>query len=389
MLSFYFSPDVGPGPLRAAALTHALLAAEAGDVSVDVLTTMPNRYRSMKIPAEAIESEDRLSIRRFAIPTHRSGMLDQSRAFQSYARQVLRFIRRGRWDVVVATSSRLMTAALGVWVGRAVEAKTYLDIRDLFTDTMNDVIRTRMLRSGLPAIKALEKWTLRSADRINVVSAGFTPHIQAVAQREDLRTYTNGIDKEFLNLNFLKSARSAGEPLRIVYGGNIGEGQGLESILPPAARRLGNEVSIQCFGDGGRRRVLERELYASGVNSVEVLDPVPRDMLLDNYRKADVLFLHLNDYAAFRKVLPSKLFEYAATGKRILAGVGGYAAEFLEEEVSGVELFAPCDVEGMIEALERLRDWPESIDRTEFCRKYDRETIMRDMASDIIALGSE
>jgi len=30
---------------------------------------------------------------------------------------------------------------------------------------------------------------------------------------------------------------------------------------------------------------------------------------------ADVLFLHLNAYKAFEKVLPSKIFEYAATGR--------------------------------------------------------------------------
>ena len=46
----------------------------------------------------------------------------------------------------------------------------------------------------------------------------------------------------------------------------------------------------------------------------------------------DVLFLHLNDYSAFRKVIPSKIFEYAATGKPIVAGVSGYAAEFLRHE---------------------------------------------------------
>ena len=61
---------------------------------------------------------------------------------------------------------------------------------------------------------------------------------------------------------------------------------------------------------------------------MQIIDPVSRSDLFDEYKNADVLFLHLNDYAAFRKVLPSKIFEYAATGKPILAGVAGYMQNF-------------------------------------------------------------
>ncbi len=45
---------------------------------------------------------------------------------------------------------------------------------------------------------------------------------------------------------------------------------------------------------------------------------------------SDILFVHLNDLEAFHKVLPSKLFEYAATAEArglrcIIAGAGGAA----------------------------------------------------------------
>ena len=61
--------------------------------------------------------------------------------------------------------------------------------------------------------------------------------------------------------------------------------------------------------------------------------------MINEYQKANILFLHLNDLNSFHKVLPSKIFEYAATGKPILAGVKGYAAKFLREQVKGVEIF--------------------------------------------------
>ena len=76
------------------------------------------------------------------------------------------------------------------------------------------------------------------------------------------------------------------------------------------------------------------------VDNVEICDPVNRDSLLIEYSNTDILFLCLNDKAAFLKVLPSKLFEYAATGKPILAGVSGYAAKFIDENIVGCEVFS-------------------------------------------------
>ena len=86
-------------------------------------------------------------------------------------------------------------------------------------------------------------------------------------------------------------------------------------------------------------------------------------ILLEHYRKADILFLHLNNFRAFEKVLPSKIFEYAATGKPILAGVSGYASKFLREQIVGVQVFNPCDIVGMTAGLNKLLSGPKFFDR--------------------------
>ena len=120
--------------------------------------------------------------------------------------------------------------------------------------------------------------------------------------------------------------------------------------------------------------------------NVEFLNPVLRDDLMDEYQNADILFLHLNDYKAFQKVLPSKIFEYAATGKPILAGVSGYAAEFLKNEVKGVEIFNPCDVMSMKLGLQKLLKGPKIIDRSNFLFCYNRKKIMKKLAIDVFSL---
>lgn len=57
ILSNYFTPDFSAGSFRMQALVEALELHRAEGLEVDLITTLPNRYASMK--AEALEHEDR------------------------------------------------------------------------------------------------------------------------------------------------------------------------------------------------------------------------------------------------------------------------------------------------------------------------------------------
>ena len=109
-----------------------------------------------------------------------------------------------------------------------------------------------------------------------------------------------------------------------------------------------------------------------------------REELIRRYCEADVLFLHLNKHKAFEKVLPSKIFEYAALGKPILAGVAGYPAEFLAKQVENAGVFKPGDAEAAIESFKALK--LETTQRTDFIRRYSRRAISKRIAEDVFAL---
>ena len=384
LLSFYYPPDIGPAPLRAKSLLDALMDVSDTKLEVVVLTTLPNRYHTHEASAPEFEQNGSVSVRRFTLPQHHSGMVDQARAFVTYARSVLGFAKDQQWDVVIATSSRLMTAVLGAWVSRKTKSKLYLDIRDLFTDTMEDVLTKNPLRILMPAFRLLERWTFRSAHQMNVVSAAFLPHVAEVAPAQKPTVFTNGIDEIFVDTDF--SSQEKKDHSLVLYAGNMGQGQGLHHVIPGAASALKEEkIFFRLLGDGGERKTLQYSITNMNLANVEILDPVPRTKLIEQYKMADVLFLHLNDFKAFHKVLPSKIFEYAATGKPILAGVGGYAAKFLREQVPGVEVFNPCDIEAMNVGLQKLLNGPRMIKRSDFCSRYFRKNIMWNMAQDIRA----
>jgi glycosyltransferase involved in cell wall biosynthesis len=311
-------------------------------------------------------------------------MLDQPRAFGRFALSALQYVTGKEYDLVYATSSRLMTAALGALIAKRTGAPLYLDIRDIFVDTLTQVLPGKAAITLKPFFSILERWTIGRAKRVNLVSMGFEPYFRNRYPRQSFAFFTNGVDDEFIPSSSRSETAQAetNGRLRIVYAGNMGEGQGLHTIVPAIAKRLGDRAEFRLIGDGGRRLHLERALARAGVKHVQVLPPVSRTSLISEYLAADVLFLHLNDYEAFKKVLPSKIFEYAASGKPIWAGVSGYAADFLRTEVTNAQIFPPCDVEQALRVFDQLEFRDEG--RAEFVSKFSRKTIMRAMAADIL-----
>lgn len=382
LLSYYFTPDLGAGSFRAKALADTLVAIPG--VQLDVITTEPNRYHSHKPDPGALDSTA-YSVHRVVLPEATPGFRGQVRGFSKFALGAKGMVPGKHYDVVVATSSRLMTACLGAWLARQYRAPLYLDIRDIFVETIDDVFPSWWLAPARWIFDRLERWPMRAACRTNLVSEGFLPYFRDRYGDQDYRFFTNGVDEEFIHLegglDTQLPCQRTGDVPHIVYAGNIGDGQGLDTILPAVACRLAGRAKFTVIGDGGKQAELRRQCQDVGA-SVEFLAPLPRTQLIDIYRNADVLFLHLNDLPAFRRVLPSKLFEYAAMGKPILAGVSGYAAEFVRENVKGTALFEPCDVEGAVGAFDCL---PLQVhDRGEFVTRFSRKKIMERLAADII-----
>lgn len=385
-LTFYFQPDLCAGSFRNSPLAIELARlAKERDILVEVYTTMPNRYSTFESSAPELEQLGNLIIHRIGLPPHQSGMLDQVFSFRRFYLEVLRLNKHKKADLVFASSSRLFTAFLGYKLSKAKETPLYLDIRDIFVDTMNDVFKSKILKLGiLPILKLIEYRTFSHAHHINLISGGFRQYFSQF-KTGNFTFFTNGIDDEFLtSSNTIGFVHGAKKRKTIVYAGNIGEGQGLHKIIPGVAMQLKDDFQFLVIGDGGVRKLLQEEILKFNLDNVEIKNPVNRLELQGIYAESDYLFIHLNDYPAFRKVLPSKLFELATYNKPIIAGVAGFAAEFIKNEVSDSFVFDPCNVEQLVAFLSS--DKPsESIDRKEFKLKYKRGNINCLMAESILS----
>lgn len=384
-LTFYFKPDLCAGSFRNSPLAFELSEqAKDKNVIIDIYTTLPNRYISFSQDAPEFEEFNNIRIHRIAIPSHKSGMIDQIYSFVKYYTTVINLNKGKKADLVFASSSRLFTAYLGYKLAKKYKSILYLDIRDIFVDTMNDVFKLKILKVIiLPILKLIEIKTFRYAKHINLISGGFKEYFNKF-KNATFTFFSNGIDIEFLsdiNQNLDKSDSTTKKT--IVYAGNIGEGQGLHKIIPRTAKLIGNNFEFIIIGDGGCKDLLKFEVEKMALNNVILKDPINRNDLKNIYRNADYLFLHLNDYPAFKKVLPSKIFELSTFNKPILAGVSGFSANFIKQEIKNSFVFEPCNYEQLAKFL--LNDKiVRNIDRTDFINKYKRSTINENMATSIL-----
>lgn len=136
-----------------------------------------------------------------------------------------------------------------------------------------------------------------------------------------------------------------------LYSGNMGEKQGLETMVDAARALSGNpDIHFVLCGEGAGRSRLEAA--ASGLSQVHFLPLQPLDRLNALLNLADVHLLPQKADAA-DLVMPSKLGGMLATGRPVIAGA--HAGTQVAETVDGAGIVvAPDDGAAMAGALADL-----------------------------------
>ena len=381
-LTSNYYPDLGAGSFRSKALIDALLKKIGPNDKIEVITTTPNRYKKYSVDNINFEQRNNLIIHRINVPNYFNNNLRIIVNFLYYFYKATTITRNKKIDIVFATSSKLMTGVLGATISKRLKAKYYLDIRDIFLSGISDVYPGFISYFLYPLLSYLEKFMIRNADKINLISEGFIPYFREKYPKKTYNYFTNGIDDEFIGLQNVKFNNNRNRELEILYAGNIGDGQGLSKIIPDLAIKLNNKAKFKIIGDGGDLIKLNKNL--KNVVNVQTINTMNRNELIKHYKNTDILFLHLNKFETFQSVLPSKIFEYAAIGKPIMAGIFGYSKIFLENNINNSYIFEPCNV---LDAIEKFKTIKLNLcDRSDFISTYSRNLICENMSNEIVSL---
>jgi colanic acid biosynthesis glycosyl transferase WcaI len=315
---------------------------------VEVLTGFPNYpggkvYPGYKVKWLQREVIDGVHITRVPLyPNHDQSAIKRVLNYASFAASSLfygMFMAR-RPDVMYAYHPPLTVGITASLLRLFRRVPVVYDIQDMWPDTLR---ATGMLNNSkaLRLVGLVCNWVYRRVDQIVVLSPGFKRLLleRGVPERK-LRVVYNWADEVSLGapVGHVAEAFSAEGQFTILFAGNMGKAQALDTVLDAAALlkeqcsrvrwvMLGGGVEVERLKAEALRRLLGNVVFLPAVHMAEVGAYL---------QAADALLVHLRKDPLFEITIPSKTQAYMAVGKPLLMAVDGDSADLVKQSGGGV-----------------------------------------------------
>ncbi len=274
----------------------------------------------------------------------------------SFAHAVLREIRRRRIRFDLIDAHFLFPDGVGaVLAARSLGRPVVLTARG---SDVNLIAKERIAGKWI-------SWSIRNADGLVAVSRDLSDELRRLADRDDVETIANGVDREQFRPNPEREAirrRLGMRGFTVLSVGNLIDLKGhhlvIEALLQVAEARL------VIAGEGPARAQLTQRVKALALEPrVHLLGSVRQSRLADYYCAADVLVL-----ASSHEGMPNAILESLASGTPVVATSTGGAREVLANANAG--RLCERNPDSIAEAIHSLRaNMPT---RTAVCATVDR-----------------
>ncbi len=175
----------------------------------------------------------------------------------------------------------------------------------------------------------------------------------------------------FENIELIKNKS---EIINLVFAGNIGEMQSVETIIK-AANELKDldRIIWHIVGDGSDRINCEELAVKYGLSNVKFYGQRPMEEMPDFYSIADAFLVTLKANKEISYTLPNKVQSYMAAGKPIIGAIDGETHLVIEEAGCGL----CCEAEDYIALAQLVRGFAFNTENHstmgENARKYYQE----------------
>lgn len=315
---------------------------------VEVLTGFPNYPGGKLYPGYRIrwiqrEVMDGVLVTRVPLfPSHDQSAVGRVLNYVSFAASSLLyglFFAR-RVDVIYAYHPPLTTGITAGLLRLFRRAPVVYDIQDMWPDTLR---ATGMLNNPriLSLMAAVCRWVYRRADHIVVLSPGFKGLlVQRGVPDSKIDVIYNWADESSLaeQQGRLPAEFPTSERFRVVFAGNMGKAQALDTVLDAAAllQKRMSRVSFVMLGGGVDVGRLKQRAVELKLDNVVFLPPVPMKEVGGMLEAADALLVHLRKDPLFKITIPSKTQAYMAVGRPLLMAVDGDAQDLVVRSGGGV-----------------------------------------------------
>ncbi|MDN5855947.1 MAG: glycosyltransferase family 4 protein, partial [Actinomycetia bacterium] len=338
---------------------------------VEIVTAMPN-YPTGRIAAGyrrrilVHENLDGVEVTRTWLYVSMGRGVKRLISYLSFAvTATIGLARRQRPDYIFVESPPLFLVITAALFARIWRADLIVNVSDLWPDAAVDL---GVLPNGraLALARRLERWCYRRATIVNAVTDGIgnaiAPQRAPVAK---LRTLPNGVDIDLFRPDRGRKDRLAELGLPdsrlILYTGNIGYAQGLDSIVHAAAK-AGPDVTMAFVGDGSDRAHLERLATELGAGNIRFVPPVPLEVVAELLPLTSAVVVALRDLPTNDGARPSKIFPAFASGRPIIYAGSGEGADIVAAAAAGIVL-PNHDADAITDVMRHLATNPAEGDR--------------------------
>lgn len=385
VVSQYFAPDITAAAFRVADMTARL--ANRG-LRLTVLTAHPHKAH---VESEAYKEREDVTIRRSrVIPIGSGGILRYLAHYASFVagsifNGIRLFLTRRRYDFIWVSSPPLFAGVSGLLLSKVFRCPLVFEVRDIWPDTAVAAGQISAEGTAYKVGAALESLLYRKAEHIVCVSRPMAEYVRSKTESPVSVIY-NGVDGT-AQIPPISDHADAGVR-RIVYAGNLGHLQALDTLLEALAEAKASESlngwQVLLVGTGAEESRLKEKASSGNLDGVvRFTGAVSREEAGSMMAAADLLYVGLKDHPVLSKTIPSKVFDCLMAAKPILASIGGEGAEILG--LSGANVV--CRPGSPRHLADALREAIEKLDELKACAGENKRLVMSRYTRDVAADG--
>lgn len=183
-------------------------------------------------------------------------------------------------------------------------------------------------------MKEVSKWIYKSTDTISITSKQFEIYFRQELGLTNqtiiyLPQYAEDIYRN-IQQEYIKK-----ESTDLVFAGNIGEAQSVETIILAANELEDESIKIHIVGDGSdleRCKELAKDLK---LNNIMFYGKKSIEQMKDFYKMADAMLVTLKKDDTINMTMPGKVQSYMAAGKPIIGAIDGETKNVIQEAKCG------------------------------------------------------
>lgn len=297
------------------------------------------------------------------IPRGRGGALRLVANYLSFVASATWFgrglLRGQNFDaILVYAPSPILQAIPAIALARVKRASLVTWVQDLWPESLSATgfIRNRAV---LKTIEGVVRWIYRRNDLLLVQAKGFLSPVRELAGKTPVVYHPNpGEVPPETGLQSAPTALKLDPGFNVVFAGNLGSVQALDSILDAASLLAEHtDIHIVLIGSGSRTEWLTLQVAERGLRNVRLPGRYPAAQMPAIVAQASALLVTLTDHPIFSMTVPSKVQTYLAAGRPVIAALRGEGARVLEEAGAGI-VCEPENPAALANAILTIRAMP-------------------------------